>query len=269
MREKARPPTFSTEAELCEAFLKAVALSRASALWTSYPETADYDILMVRNDDGVQVGIEAKMRINVDVIDQAIDSYRWQKSGPDYRAILVPADSRGRLGGIARFIGVAIIRCGLEYWTDYRQSPPTQQSRPTFRPDLPSDRWADDAWHDWWPATRCEVPDYVPSVAAGVPSPVKLTPWKVGALKIVALLGARAVTRSDFRAIGIDPSRWLAPGTGWLVKGRSGWVRGPTLPPFAEQHPDTFAEIVATIADWAPEPGKAPIRGQGNLFDDP
>lgn len=99
---------------------------------------------------------------------------------------------------------------------------------------------------------RCALPDYVPDVAAGSSAPVKLTDWKVKAIKLAVLLETRAVTRADFKALGLDPSRWTDRHTGWLVAGDAGYRPGPGMPDFKAQHPRNYEEIRADIAKWAP-----------------
>jgi hypothetical protein len=101
-------------------------------------------------------------------------------------------------------------------------------------------------WHYWSPHKRSPLPDYVPDVPAGASGPVQLTKWKIGALRIVAVLELRGhVTREDFRAHQIDPRRWTGP-AGWLqstdIPGR--YVRGPDLD-FDKQHPTIYAQVLA------------------------
>lgn len=64
--------------------------------------------------------------------------------------------------------------------------------------------WGPTAWFDWNPTKRCELPEFVPKVAAGVPAPLQLTPWKVGALKVLADLELDGFTTAKgVRAHGI------------------------------------------------------------------
>ena len=79
--------TYSTEAELCADFITWV----KSPVWTPYAETAGWDILLVAA-DGTQIGVQAKLRINLKVIAQSIPDRwsHWHDSGPDFRAVLVP-----------------------------------------------------------------------------------------------------------------------------------------------------------------------------------
>lgn len=71
-----KTPEFAKESDLCAAFIAAV--SRPAERyeierdrWVVYPETADFDILLRREADGAQIGIEAKLRLNAYVVSQA------------------------------------------------------------------------------------------------------------------------------------------------------------------------------------------------------
>ena len=54
---------FAKESDLCAAFLASLPEG-----WTAYPETAGFDILLGREVDGFQIGIQAKLRLNAKVI---------------------------------------------------------------------------------------------------------------------------------------------------------------------------------------------------------
>ena len=80
---------FPTEAALCAQFIELI----DKRIWTPYAETQGWDILLVRRVDGFQIGIQAKLSLNIDVIAQAIESSgHWSATaaGPDCRAVLVP-----------------------------------------------------------------------------------------------------------------------------------------------------------------------------------
>jgi len=104
--KRAKP--FATEADLCARFIAAIGPD-----WVSYPETCNWDILLVRKADGFQIGIQAKLKLNTDVINQALEEYGvWDadRMAPDCRAVLVPADQGGGFGRICKYIGLTIIR---------------------------------------------------------------------------------------------------------------------------------------------------------------
>lgn len=124
-----------------------------------------------------------------------------------------------------------------------------------FEPTLPQSGadWASREWYELAPTSRHALPEYVPDVVAGAASPVQLTNWKIGALRIMALLERRGyVTREDFKVAGIDHRRWISPRTGWLVARDGRWYAGDALPDFRGQHPVVFERVKADMSKWAP-----------------
>lgn len=243
-RAPAKEKPFKTEADLCAAFIAVLPKE-----WTAYAETAGWDILLLRRNDGFQVGIQAKLRLNTDVINQTIEEYGYigcDRPGPDCRAVLVPAGDAGGFDRIAAYIGFTIIRMSV---------PDIRWRQQLFRPSLPipADRYSSrDDWHEWAPVKRHGIPEYIPDVRAGSPSPIQLTAWKISALKLEATLERNGfVTRADFRSFGLDHRRWLAPGYDWLQKDgvEGNYVRGPRFPNFAGQHPVVFEQVKADLAN--------------------
>lgn len=241
-------PTFATEAEMCTKFLTLIGPD-----WTAYAETAGWDILLVRKADGYQIGVQAKLRLNADVLAQAVEG-PWDRDrpGPDFRAALVPYGGAGKLTELAAYCGITVItiRSGLH------------RIAPYFRPELPTrnSSWSQD-WFEQCPATRHPLPEYIPDVAAGASAPVQLTDWKIKALKVAALLTLTGlVRRADFKALNLDIRRWLAggfwlqskPGTDLDAAGLPAFVAGPSLPDFAGQHPVVYAQILADAPKWLP-----------------
>jgi hypothetical protein len=251
---------FKKETELCAAFIDAVNYESRRRVpnpawkaerWIAYPETQGWDILLVREEDGFQIGIEAKLVFNLKVLSQAIEHRYPETPGPDCRAVLVPtAAGKCELEQICAYIGITIITMRERYGP--RNAPLWE-----FDPDLP--RMANQHWRQEWcelcPTNRLKLPDYVPDCAAGAPSPKKLTEWKIGAMKIAIILETRPVTRSDFKALGIDHRYWISKGNGILTQdpeGR-GWVWGQRRYNFAAVHPRNYAEIKADAGKWMPE----------------
>lgn len=249
----AKEKPFPTEAALCKRFL-----SGLPEEWTAFPETAGWDILLVRKSDGFQIGIEAKLKLNTQVVSQALEPYgRYYADmpGPDCRAVLVPW-GEGGFGTICKYIGITIIHV--------KPSAPDERLRwnPVFDPRLPGDQHGqDEEWQEWAPSKRHELPEYVPDVRAGVPSPVQLTTWKIAALKIAVILENRGyLLRSDFKHVGIDHRRWLPSGGGWLALDAGRYIKGRNFPDFQRQHPRVYDEIAADFERWKPaDPLGAPL----------
>lgn len=260
---------FPTEEKLCECFIESI---KAVGGWTVYPETAGYDILAVYDPTGHQLGIEAKLHLNAKVADQILpDDSHWTAGapGPDFRAVIVPCITDAS-AGIARMLGIL----GVSVWSpdrDRRYSNGEFAAFYTFvrafdRHNhfgttgqlIGNDRRAydaehgrlmewDSAWHDWNPPKRCELPEFVPTVRAGVPAPIRLTPWKIGALRVLAHIEIDGfVTASTIRSCGVDPRRFCAR-DGWLIPiGHGKWNRGD-VPCFDKQHPEAFSQILSDI----------------------
>lgn len=249
---------FPTEAALCAAFADAVPKG-----WTVYNETGGFDMVLV-HDTGFQIGVEAKMRLNPKVILQAVDTgiMKGRKPGPDARAVLVPhsTTTSSDLARLASLLSVTVI--SLRRRTHWEPQKPGSWA---ITPDLPEAQniilgrfWTNDQWFDLCPVARVKLPEYVPDVPAGTPSPMVLGRWKIQAIKVCIWVERhKAVTRQHFRALGIDPGRWM---TGyWLKKGmvRGEWVAGPhfPLPQFRAQHPTIVDAIEADFDKWSVENG--------------
>lgn len=242
-----------TEAALCAEFV-----DKLEPGWTVYPETCDWDLLLVltepqpltdsqhrvydrtaikRLEAGTQVGIEAKLRANCTVLRQALPGTSWcdteNTAGPDFRAVLVPK-AGGDFRCVAEHLGIVVLTT---------EKPGGYRSPVAGR--LEQLLWHSTAWHH---ARRYKLPEVVPDVPAGVPSPVKLTRWKLGAIKLSMRLRHKGyLVRADFKEFGIDPGRWY---NSWLqpdgkVRGGRGlrWVAAPDWTPFDEQHPGAVAQL--------------------------
>ncbi len=242
MRLTKREKLFATEAALCAAFIAAI-----GDKWIAYAETAGWDILLVRKEDGFQIGIQAKLRLNIEVVNQAVESfYDVIRRGPDCRAVLVPEHEGNDLRNLAGYIGFTIINM---------QRPSEYRARQIFYPALPkragsAHQWND--WHEWCPVEREKLPEYIPDVVAGSPSPVQLTDWKICAIKIAVTLDKRGhVTRYDFKHIGIDHRRWIARENQWLVTDGGVYIRGKYFPNLKKQHPVVYKQITAEFDKWS------------------
>lgn len=246
-------PMFAKEADAVAAFVEALdgpdIYGRPREKdWTVYAETAGWDLLLVHK-DGYQVGLEAKLKLNPKVVAQAISgaNSHWDTRGPDYRGVLVPEDGlQGHMEALCRAIGLGIvtIRPKARGWQTTRYS----------ELNLPDERYSYGMrdWPNWCPQERCVLPDYVPDVEGGHPSPLTLTPWKIKAIKLMIVLDRRGyVTRADMKALGISPTRWCDHYHGFLKPGENRqYVRCTRTPDLRAQHPKNYAEIEADLDQW-------------------
>jgi hypothetical protein len=250
---------FAKEADLCAAFIETV-----PPTWTVYPETAGFDMVLVHS-TGAQIGIEAKLRLNAKVILQAVDRHsRYHHPGPDFRAVLVPEASE--LAAVCRLLGLTVLVVA-KVKSGVTQLDCNRGKAFFSRPQLPKveridHHWLGDrvSWYDQAPMSRLALPDYVPQVECGVPAPMTLSTWKVQAMRVcIWVERAGTIRREHFKALKIDPSRWM---TGhWLQKGpaRGDWVAGPQFPAasYRKHHGATYAQIEADFETWAAASGLA------------
>lgn len=185
---------YPSEAEMCEV-LRAATLAEG---WAPYPETGGWDLLLVRPLDGLQVGVQAKLLPNVDVLSQTLVGDR--EKGPDVHAVLVPTCSEA-FREVARALRVLVLEAGnldaarLPTWKRLAKLPELVEVAPR-RVHLPG---------------RCWLPPFIPTLPAGTPGPQQVTPWKVGASKLCATLrtrGGEGVTTAEIRALELAPSTW-------------------------------------------------------------
>lgn len=230
-----RVKPFNTEAELCEAFC---VWARSDGMLV-YAETAGWDIVLVHPTEHWQLGVEAKLSLNTRVLQQAlkglvVGEYMKEQPGPDFRAVLVP-EREQVMSHLAAVLGV-------EVFTP-RETYDARGPKWAFH----AGDWYADAvpWFDHNPLKRLPLPDFIPDVVAGVPSPRTLSPWKVGALRVLAMLELQGfVTRDDVRKCGNDPRRWCAS-DGWLSqRGDGRWVRASRTPKFDQEHTEVYPQVL-------------------------
>jgi hypothetical protein len=246
------------EADLCALFIQEF---NQMPGWTCYPEAAGFDVLVV-HEDGRQIGVEAKMQLNAKVADQILPNLGedyYGHPGPDHRLVIVSKITDASAG-----IAKMLVRLGVKVAMPRRGSGFNGDSF-TFdrfyniaeaagRTSIFSEQWL----YDWNPPERCQVPVLVTNLPAGVPSPVRLTPWKESALKVLAQLRRQGfITAKQIAGHGIGVTAWTqAPGSkpAWLAKGtvRGTWIETEHMPAFDKQHPDVYALAVETLAATAP-----------------
>ncbi len=174
---------YKSEAELCDAFVEAVKLDG----WKPYPECGGFDLLLVK--DGVQVGVEAKMRANCDVLEQALDGS--MQALPMYVGVLVPTHSQS-FGSIAHHLKVHVWDHG---WI-------INQAAEAYRGLK---------LKEWWKHGdgNVSLPEVAIQTSAGKPSPKTMSAWRIKALKICLLYERQGyLTRADIVDGGVDASRW-------------------------------------------------------------
>jgi len=231
-----KAPKFALESDLCAAFLAWLAAAHPDV--RAYSEWAGWDILLVYP-EGWQLGIQAKLRLNADVMLQAsVDRWHDGEHGPDFRALLVP-ETNG-YAQVARRLGLVVF---APRYRDVYRGDPVRDFLPGLRERWTGTAaWPADEWCDWNPVHRHELPPVATDAVAGSPCPVSLTPWKLGALAVLAELEVSGtITAKRIRQIGIDPGRWTQ--ARWLepAEKRGDWTRAEKCPRFDQQHPTAYA----------------------------
>lgn len=246
------PEPIKKESDLCDVFIRE--FNKVEG-WVCYPEAAGFDVLVVHQ-DGRQIGVEAKLTLNAKVADQILpdfgDDYYGQP-GPDHRLVIVGkiTDANAGIAKMLRRLGVKVLvprhtweRTGYEHTFDLRHSLLIDETGKTL--------FGRERLFDWSPVERCQVPALVTDLPAGVPAPVRLTPWKESALKVVALMRAQGfITVKQIASYGISATSWTQAGSkpAWLAKGktRGEWVETEYMPAFDKQHPDMYAMAVEVV----------------------
>lgn len=195
-RRKVKP--YDSEEQMCE-LLRLIATDEG---FTVYPETGDWDMILVRPADGFQVGVQAKQQPNVDVLAQTLVGDRAK--GPDVHAVLVPSCSRA-FSDVAGALKVLVIEASvLDPERQWRWARPVKLSdmleKAPRRVHLPG---------------RCWLPPFVPKLPAGVPGPRQVTPWKIFAAELCAKIRkGEEVSNGSARALRLDVMRLeLVPGS--------------------------------------------------------
>lgn len=235
---KVKRPKFALEKDLCAAFVED--LKSHSMQWTAYPETAGWDLLLVRR-DGVQVGVQAKLTLNPKVLSQALPSWTYSEIGPDYRAVLVPVGEVRDMEAVCKHVGVKVMK----------QRHP-QERHWYSHLSLPDPAYTVSDWAPWYPLKRHPLPDYVPDVVAGASAPQTLSSWKIAAIKVQIILEQRPVTKTDIKELCLSPSRWFDRHSGFLVRSGDAYVASSYMPDFARQHPTNYQQIKADAPKWMP-----------------
>jgi hypothetical protein len=182
---------FGSERTLCDVLRDAA----RKAGWTFYPETGGWDALLVLEDE-TQIGVQAKLRANVDVLAQAIVPAR--QVGPDVHVVLVPSCSRA-FRDVAETLGIGVLigdvlrgeHARVAGDPSYLERVISKAPRTTHLPG------------------RCWLPPFVPDGPAGVPAPRAVSQWRVAAARLCAeLRKGYEPTNEEIRKLGMSPSTW-------------------------------------------------------------
>lgn len=193
-----RKNPYGSEAELCDAFVESAKLSD----WQAYPECGNWDLLMVR--DGIQVGIEAKMRCSLEVVTQAMPKrsrYRAVPS-PHYVGVLVPFTSPALNEVCSALKILTFDHSFMEVARMWQEHGAPSGHRPgDLRLDIKPEYVIE--------APRIELPVVAVQTSGGRPSPKRMSKWRVSALRLCILLERRGdLSSQDFRSEKMDITRW-------------------------------------------------------------
>jgi hypothetical protein len=235
---------YTKESDLCE-LLTAEARSEG---WKVFPET-DFDLLLVASHDvrtrgaspGDQIGVEAKLAANVDVLGQAMPA-KWGSKGPNFHAVLVPLPDPVFIE-IARRLGIMVVTASAHVWKWDPESKRTVERWERvirgFR-ELPATlrHYYDEPI--WYPDIEIDTP-------AGVKSPKKITEWKVKAVRLCMQgLERGYLLTHDFHVAGISMTVWNREG--WIEPiGKIGRSKKYKLVDSAKPPHILYPEIVAAI----------------------
>lgn len=201
---------YKAERDLC-ALLSERALEQG---WRVFPETGDHDLLLVAGEDvktmnarpGDQIGVQAKLHANIEVLAQAMPD-PWSETGPHFHAVLVPVAVReftsvaGRCGILVMEATKRIYDHGVRKWVRTRGIDHELRYLP------PSMRHYYDEM-TWHPEIEILVP-------AGVKSPRRVTPWKIDAVRLCLEAEKKGfLTTADFGHARVSMTVWRQKG--WI-----------------------------------------------------
>lgn len=233
---------FKTESEMCAAFQRQM----KACGWRVFPETSGFDILLVAGstarwgatwkkqlvEEGLQIGVEAKLRPNIKVLYQSLPMRHGARSGPDFHMVLTPTHSSefvavaGRLGILVASITPEIRFKGDN---DLRMPPLFPFARCLY-------------------SEPCWVPGVEVEMSAGAASPRTISPWKLKAVRFCIEAEKRDfVTASDFAEAGLSASTFVRQ-RWFVVCGKIGRYNRYQLNRDAADAPHRrFPEVAAAI----------------------
>jgi len=234
------------ETDLCEEFMA----TAVDAGWTCYAESCGFDILLTRGE--VQIGVEAKLHMNLEVIGQAFgERGGFEKTRtPHFRAILVPYNKSG----------TRAVTHALKLWVfEGKSESEWRRARGRGIDFLYAEDVLTGYPHYVWEAPkRMVLPEFVPRVPAGVPSPVQLTKWKISMLRMLAdMMNNGFMTSPRAKKVyGIDMTipiqkRWVVQ-NGCEGRCYRFEINDKALDRPDQVHPEVFQMILRGGADVVP-----------------
>jgi hypothetical protein len=146
-----------------------------------YPECGGWDMLLVKN--GVQIGVQAKLKANMKVLAQALDGVceRKLKVSPHYRVVLVaskPSSDFIKLAKACRIIIISFFgNISKHYCLRYNDIKAINYNY-EFKSFIGSARY-----YRYAAKKRVKLPLFVADIKAGVPSPRNVSDWKILCIK--------------------------------------------------------------------------------------
>lgn len=172
---------FELESELCKSFIS-VAKEHG---WTIFPEQNYWDFIMVRN--GIQVGVQAKLKANKKVLCQALPKLPYNGEGPQYRAVLVGGhkgrsfkareENESLFCSLADSLKIIVFNMSKNSILDYGYN---TQSLGGYKFEYNLHL----RHYHWGPKKLEWLPDFVPNLPAGVPSPESVSKYKLAMLDL-------------------------------------------------------------------------------------
>lgn len=203
MRRRAAPASPLTERHLCDR-LRAAA-GRFGAL--AYPEVSGWDVLLVL-ESGEQIGVQAKMRANIEVLAQAV-RHAERGPGPDMRAVLV--SDFGARDTHAREFRAVCDAARLIVWSalDMNDTPSGLRHFASTITNAPR----------WQRSARLWLPPLT-DLPAGVPNPRSISRWRCNAAQLCTeLRTGLTLTAAELTARDVGSlSTWTRGQRGWLVR---------------------------------------------------
>ncbi len=174
---------FKLESELCEYF---IGIAKEYG-WTIFPEQNDWDFIMVRN--GIQVGVQAKLKANKKVLTQCLPRLLYNGNGPQYRAVLV-GEHKGRSLKSRRENDNLFYTLAKHLKIIVFDASRTELLTAGFGYNLAKlsgNRYGYQLHlrhYHWKPSELEWLPDFVPTLPSGVPSPKTVSKYKMAMLEL-------------------------------------------------------------------------------------